>query len=195
MAAASAWNGVAAEMSSAALGLNQVITELSGEEWLGPASASMAAAAQPYLEWMTTTGAQAEEAAAQAQSAAAAYETVLGSITPPPYIALNRAELAQATATNVLGQNNSIIAQLEAQYQEFWATNTAAMMNYADQSATATKLTSFGNAPAVANPAAATTQAAANAAHPGRLDPADPAGIPHPNPDRAGPARHTQRDE
>ena len=122
MAAASAWNGVAAELSSGALGLNQVITELSGEEWLGPASASMAAAAQPYLEWMTTTAAQAEEAAAQAQSAAAAYETVLGSITPPPYIALNRAELAQATATNVLGQNNNVIAQLEAQYQEFWAT-------------------------------------------------------------------------
>ncbi len=161
MGAAAAWNAVAAEMSSGALGLNQVITELSGEEWLGPASAAMAAAAQPYLEWMTTTGAQAEEAAAQAQSAAAAYETVLGSITPPPYIALNRAELGQAMATNVLGQNNNVIAQLEAQYQEFWATNTAAMFNYANQSAAATKLTSFGNAPNVANPAAASTQAAA----------------------------------
>jgi PPE-repeat protein len=161
MAAAAAWNGVAAEMNSAALGLNQIITELSGEEWLGPASASMAAAAQPYLEWITTTGARAEVAAAQAQSAAAAYETVLGSITPPPYIALNRTELAQAMATNVLGQNNNVIAQLEAQYQEFWATNTAALYNYANQSAAAAKLTSFGNAPAVANPAAASTQAAA----------------------------------
>jgi PPE-repeat protein len=162
MAAASAWNGVAAEMNSAALGLDQVITQLSGEEWLGPASASMAAAAQPYLEWMTTTGAQAEEAAAQAQSAAAAYETVLGSITPPPMIALNRTELAQAMATNVLGQNNNVIAQLEAQYQEFWATNTAAMFNYANQSAAAANVTAFKNAPTVANPAAATTQAAAN---------------------------------
>jgi PPE-repeat protein len=162
MAAAAAWNGVAAEMSSGALGLNQVITQLSGEEWLGPASAAMVSAAQPYLEWMTTTATQAEEAAAQAQSAAAAYETVLGSITPPPYIAVNRAELAQAMATNVLGQNNNIISQLEAQYQEFWATNTAAMFNYANQSAAATKLTAFGNAPTVANPAAASTQAAAN---------------------------------
>src|SRR5246127_499586 len=162
MAAASAWNGVAAEMNSAALGLDQVITQLSGEEWLGPASASMAAAAQPYLEGMTTTGAQGEEAAAQAQSAAAAYETVLGSITPPPMIALNRAELAQAMATNVLGQNNNVIAQLEAQYQEFWATNTAAMFNYANQSAAAANVTAFKNAPTVANPAAASTQAAAN---------------------------------
>src|ERR1700741_5384669 len=162
MAAAAAWNGVAAEMSSGGLGLNQVIPELSGEEWLGPASAAMAAAVQPYLEWMTTTATQAEEAAAQAQSAAAAYETVLGSITPPPAIAVNRGGLAQAMATNVLGQNNNVISQLEAQYQEFWATNTAAMFNYANQSAAAANVTAFKNAPTVANPAAATTQAAAN---------------------------------
>ena len=161
MGAASAWNGIAAEMSSGAMGLNAVITQLAGEEWLGPASAAMVSAAQPYLEWMTTTAAQAEEAAGQAQSAAAAYETVLASITPPPAIAVNRAELAQAMATNVLGQNNNVIAQLEAQYQEFWAINTAAMMNYANQSAAATKLTSFSQAPTVANPAAAATQTAA----------------------------------
>ena len=163
MAAASAWNGVAAEMSSAALGLDQVVTQLSSEEWLGPASASMASAVQPYVQWMTTTAAQAEEAATQAQSAAAAYETVLASVVPPPMIALNRTELAQATATNVLGQNNGIIAQLEAQYQEFWAQNAAAMYSYAGQSAAAAKVTPYQNAPAVANPAAATTQAASSA--------------------------------
>src|SRR5215831_771579 len=77
MAAASAWNGVAAEMNSAAMGLDALITQLSSEEWMGPASAAMASAAEPYMTWMTTTAAQAEEAAAQAQSAAAAYETVL----------------------------------------------------------------------------------------------------------------------
>jgi PPE-repeat protein len=162
MAAAAAWNAVAAETNSAALGLDQVITQLSGEEWLGPASAAMASAAQPYLEWLTTTGAQAEEAATQAQSAAAAYENVLASITPPPLVALNRTELAQAMSTNVLGQNNNVIAQLEAQYQEFWATNSAAMFNYANQSAAAANVTAFKSAPTVANPAAATTQAAAN---------------------------------
>ena len=166
MAAASAWNGVAAEMNSAALGLDQMITQLAGEEWLGPASASMASAAQPYVQWMTTTAAQAEEAATQAQSAAAAYETVLASVVPPPMIAVNRAELGQAMATNVLGQNNGIIAQLEAQYQQFWAQNSMALMNYAGQSASAAKVTPFQQAPAVANPAAATTQAAANAATP-----------------------------
>jgi PPE-repeat protein len=162
MAAASAWNGVAAEMTSAAMGLDQVITQLSGDEWLGPASAAMAAAVQPYLEWMATSAAQAEEAATQAQSAAAAYETVLASVTPPPAIMVNRTELAQAMATNVLGQNNGVIAQLEAQYQEFWAQNNMALYNYANQSAAATNLTAFKKAPTVANPAAAGTQTAAN---------------------------------
>jgi PPE-repeat protein len=166
MAAAAAWNGIAAELNASALGLDQLITQLAGEEWLGPASASMASAAQPYVTWMTTSAGQAEEAATQAQSAAAAYETVLASVVPPPMIALNRTELSQAMATNVLGQNNGIIAQLEAQYQEFWAQNSAAMYSYAGQSAAATKVTPFTTAPAVANPAAATTQAAATASTP-----------------------------
>lgn len=165
MAAASAWNGIAAELNSAALGYDQIITQLAGEEWLGPASASMASAAQPYMQWMTTTAGQAEEAAAQAQNAAAAYETVLASVVPPPLIALNRTELSQAMATNILGQNNGIISQLEAQYQEFWAQNAAAMYNYAGQSAAAAKVTPYQNAPTVANPAAAAvTQSAAPAA-------------------------------
>src|SRR4029077_12241691 len=72
IAAASAWNGLAAELNSTALGFGKVGTTLSSEEWLGPASASMPAAVQPYVEWMTTTAAQAEQAATQAQSAAAA---------------------------------------------------------------------------------------------------------------------------
>ncbi|QZA20061.1 PPE family protein [Mycobacterium malmoense] len=164
VAAASAWNGIAAELNSAALGYDQIATQLSSEEWLGPASASMATAVQPYVQWLTTTGTQAEQAAAQAQSAAAAYETVLASVVPPPLIALNRAELTQAQATNVLGQNNGIISQLEAQYQEFWAQNAAALYNYAGQSAAAAKVTPYQNAPQVANPAGAANQAVTTAA-------------------------------
>ena len=166
IAAASAWNGVAAELSSAALGYDNVVTTLASDEWTGPASAAMASAAEPYVTWMTTTAAQAEQAAAQAQAAAAAYETALASVVPPPLIAANRAELAEATQTNVLGLNNGVIAQLEAQYSEFWAQDAAAMYSYAGSSASAAKVTPFANAPAIANPAAATTQAAASASSP-----------------------------
>ncbi|MGO9045123.1 MAG: PPE family protein, partial [Mycobacterium sp.] len=164
VAAASAWNGLAAELSSAALGYDKVVTALSGEEWLGPASASMAAAVQPYVTWMTSTAAQAEEAAGQASAAAAAYENVLASVVPPPVIALNRTGLIQAQQTNVLGLNNGVIAQLEAQYSEFWAQNAAAMYSYAGQSAAAAKVTPYQNAPAITNQAATGTQAAAVAA-------------------------------
>ena len=127
MAAASAWNGLAAELNSAALGYDKVVTTLIGDEWLGPASASMAASVQPYITWMTTTATQVEQAAIQAQSAAAHFENVLREVVPPPLIAANRMELVQAQQTNVLGLNNGVIAQLEAQYSEFWAQNAAAL--------------------------------------------------------------------
>jgi PPE-repeat protein len=112
---------------------------------------------------VSTTAGQAEHAAAQASSAAAAYETVFASVVPPPLIAANRAELAQAVSTNVLGLNNGVIAQLEAQYAEFWSQNASAMYSYAASSAAASKVTPFTSAPQIANPAASATQAAATA--------------------------------
>ena len=80
--------------------------QLASEEWLGPASAAMAAAVQPYVAWMTRRPPAAEQAAAQAQSAAAAFETAFASVVPPPMIAANRAKLTQALQTNMFGQNN-----------------------------------------------------------------------------------------
>ena len=167
--AASAWNALAAELSSAALGYGNVVTQLSSEEWLGPASANMASAVKPYVEWMTTTSLAAEQAAAQAQSAAAAFEAAFASVVPPPLIAANRATLAQAVQANIFGQYNSLIAQLESQYGEMWAQDSSAMYSYASQAATAAQVTHFTTAPAIANPAAAATQAAATAAAPNTI--------------------------
>ena len=81
-----------------AQGYDNVVTQLAGEEWLGPASAAMAAAVQPYVAWMTTTAGQAEQAATQAQSAAAAFETAFASVVPPPLIAANRADAGPSAA-------------------------------------------------------------------------------------------------
>ncbi|OBH66954.1 hypothetical protein A5685_00015, partial [Mycobacterium colombiense] len=168
VAAASAWSALAAELNSAALSYDNVITALSSEEWTGTASATMAQAAQPYVTWLTTTAAQAEEAATQARSAAAAYETALASSVPPPLIAANRMQSQQLQATNVLGQNTPLIAQLESQYGEMWAQDAGAMYSYAGQSSSATKVTQFQKAPEVtnqsgqANQAAAVTNASAN---------------------------------
>jgi PPE-repeat protein len=160
-AAASAWNGLAAELQSAAQGYETVITQLAGDEWMGPASASMASAAQPYVTWMNTTAAQAEQAATQARAAAAAYEQAFAATVPPPLIAANRAETAAYTQANVFGQYTPTIAQLEAQYSEMWAQDAAAMYGYAGQSATAANVTPFAAPAATTNPAGQALQATA----------------------------------
>jgi len=162
-AAASAWNAVAAELASTAQGLETVVTQLASESWLGPTSAAMVAAVQPYASWVSATAGQAEHVALQAQSAAAAFETVFASVVPPPLIAANRAELAQATSLNIFGQYNNLISQLEAQYAEFWSQNASALYSYASSSALATKISSFTEAPAIANPSGALTAAATSA--------------------------------
>lgn len=145
VAAASAWNGLAAELSSAATGYETVITQLSSEGWLGPASAAMAEAVAPYVAWMSAAAAQAEQAATQARAAAAAFEAAFAATVPPPLIAANRASLMQLISTNVFGQNTSAIAAAEAQYGEMWAQDSAAMYAYAGSSASASAVTPFSN--------------------------------------------------
>src|ERR1700751_6071670 len=94
--AASAWSALAAELNAAALGYQNVVTQLSGEEWLGAGSTSMPSGVTPYVTWMKTTATQAEQAAAQANAAAASFEQAFASVVPPPLIAANRATLAPA---------------------------------------------------------------------------------------------------
>ncbi len=161
MAASSAWNALAGELNSAAAGYGTAITQLSSEEWMGPASAAMADAAAPYVTWMSTTAAQAEQAATQAAAAAGAYETAFAAHVPPPLIAANRAQLAQAVSTNVLGQNTPVIAQLEAQYGEMWAQDAAAMYGYAGHAAAASRVTPFASPAQTTNPAGQALQASA----------------------------------
>jgi PPE-repeat protein len=160
-AAASAWNGLAAELQSAAQGYGTVITQLSSDEWTGTASAAMASAAQPYVTWMQQTAAEAEQAATQARAAAAAYEQAFAATVAPPLIAANRAETAQAVQANVFGQYTPLIAQLEAQYGQMWAQDAAAMYSYAGQSASAAQVTPFAAPAATTNPGGTANQSAA----------------------------------
>ncbi len=159
--AASAWNGLAAELQQAAQGYETTITQLASDEWNGPASAAMASAAQPYITWLQETATQAEQSAAQAQAAVAAYEQAFAATVAPPLVAANRAETAAAVQANVFGQYTPLIAQLEAQYGQMWAQDAAAMYGYAGQSASATQVTPFATPAATTNPGGTATQAAA----------------------------------
>lgn len=143
LAAASAWNGLAAELYATALSYESVLSALAGEEWYGPAAAAMAAAGTPYVAWLNNTAALAEQTAAQAEAAVAAYEAAFAATVPPPLIAANRAQLTALMATNILGQNTPAIAAAEAQYVEMWAQDAAAMCGYAGSAAAAADLTPF----------------------------------------------------
>ena len=161
MAAASAWDGVAAELGSAAQGYSSVITELTSSPWLGPASRAMMSAVAPYVSWIGAAAAQAEETAGQARVAAAAYETAFTLTVPPPVIAANRVLLMTLIATNFFGQNTPAIAATEAQYMEMWAQDAAAMYGYAGSSAIATELSRFASPPNTTTPGAVGGQSAA----------------------------------
>ena len=169
LAAAAAWNGLAAEMESAASSYGSAISALTSGPWVGPSSTAMAAAAAPYVAWMGATAGQAELAATQAQAAAGAYAAAFAATVPPPEIAANRALLMMLIATNFLGQNTPAIAATEAQYAEMWAQDAAAMYGYAATSAAATaQVTPFTAAPQTTNLAGLAAQGAAAPSPPAR---------------------------
>jgi PPE-repeat protein len=143
LAAALAWEGLADELYTAAGSYQSVVSGLIAGPWSGPSSVSMATAAASYVTWLSATAAQAEETAAQANAAVAAYEAAFASTVPPPVIAANRTLLMTLVATNFFGQNTPAIAATEAQYAEMWAQDAAAMYGYAGSSASATALTPF----------------------------------------------------
>ncbi|MCK8642191.1 PPE family protein [Mycobacterium colombiense] len=128
--AASAWDGLAVELSSSASSFHTTVSDLAGGAWMGPSSMSMTAAAAPYVEWLIIAAAQAEVAALQARIAALAYEGALVATVPLPEVLANRARLLVLIATNFFGINTAAIAQTELEYVEMWAQDVAAMLGY-----------------------------------------------------------------
>jgi PPE-repeat protein len=108
---------------------------------------AMISAVTPYINWLTSTGAQAEETANNARAAVAAYEAAFAMTVPPPVIAANRALLAALVATNFFGQNTPAIMINEALYAEMWAQDAAAMYGYTGASLAAAQVTPFVEPP------------------------------------------------
>jgi PPE-repeat protein len=161
LAASEAWDGLAAELGVAATGYGSTIAELTGGPWIGPTSVTMLAAVTPYINWLSTTAAQAEETANQARAAVAAYEAAFAMTVPPPVIAANRALLMALIATNFFGQNTPAIMATEALYAEMWAQDAAAMYGYAGASAAASQVTPFNTPPQTTSADGTSSQATA----------------------------------
>jgi PPE-repeat protein len=159
LAASEAWDGLAAELGIAASGYGTALAELTSNSWVGPTSVAMMSAVTPYIDWLTSTGAQAEETANHARAAVAAYEAAFAMTVPPPAIAANRALLAALVATNFFGQNTPAIMITEALYAEMWAQDAVAMYGYAGASQVASQVTPFVQPPQTANPDGTSSQA------------------------------------
>jgi PPE-repeat protein len=159
--ASSAFANLSSELSSNATSYESIISQLTGSEWQGPSSEAMAAAAQPYIAWLTTTSGQLQEASTKAMASAAAYQTAYSSSIPPATILANRTQLAQLVAKNTLGQYTGAIAALEAQYGEFWAQDAAAMYGYASASSAAATLSPLNPPEQNTNPGGQGQQASA----------------------------------
>ena len=159
LAASEAWDGLAAELGFAASGYGSALAELTSNSWVGPTSVAMMSAITPYIDWLTSTGAQAEETANHARAAVAAYEAAFAMTVPPPVIAANRALLAALIATNFFGQNTPAIMMTEALYAEMWAQDAAAMYGYAGASQVASQVTPFVQPPQTTNPDGTSSQA------------------------------------
>jgi PPE-repeat protein len=93
------------------------------------------------VSWLSAAAAQAEAASTQASAIAAAFETALDATVQPAVVAANR-NLVQALASqNHLGQNAPAIADIEAAYEQMWASDVVAMSGYhADASAAVANL-------------------------------------------------------
>lgn len=160
IAAAVAWDGLAAELHAASSCYRTVIAGLTSQRWLGPSSLAMASAFAPYMAWTAGAAARAAESAGQARLAVEVYEAAFAMTVPPPAVAANRAQLAVLFATNFFGQNAAAIAATEAEYGEMWAQDAAAMYEYAAGSAAACSVTQFNPAPHVTNESGMAQQAA-----------------------------------
>ncbi|MEQ6326436.1 PPE domain-containing protein, partial [Mycobacterium canetti] len=130
LAAAAAWDELAAELGSAAAAFGSVTSGLVGGIWQGPSSVAMAAAAAPYLGWLSAATASAESAAGQARAVVGVFEAALAATVDPFVIAANRSRLVSLALSNLFGQNTPAIAAAEFDYELMWAQDVAAMLGY-----------------------------------------------------------------
>jgi PPE-repeat protein len=128
--AAAAWDGLAAELGSAADSFSSVTLALAGRAWQGPASAAMAATAAPYAGWLSAAAARAAGAAAQAKAVAAAFEAARAATVDRLLVAANRTALVRLVMSNLFGRNAPAIAAAEGHYEQMWAADVAAMAGY-----------------------------------------------------------------
>ena len=130
LAAATSWDGLAAELTSAAQSFSSITSGLAAQAWQGAASAAMLTTAAQYAGFLTAAATRAQTAAAQAQAVASEFESALAAMVHPALVAANRNGLVRLVVSNLFGQNAPAIAAMESDYEQMWAQDVAAMVGY-----------------------------------------------------------------
>ncbi len=130
LAAAASWDGLAAELNTAAQSFTSITSGLADQAWQGPAAAAMLQTATRYASFLNEATAQAQTASAQAQAVVSAFESAQAATVHPFAVAANRNSFVQLVMSNLFGQNAPAIAAMESDYEQMWAQDVAAMVGY-----------------------------------------------------------------
>jgi PPE-repeat protein len=163
--ASGAWQRLGSNLEESASSYAAMLSSLT-EAWHGPSSLAMVQAVEPHITWLRITAQQSQQLSSSAQAAAAAFNSTVSAVVPPSRVSANRIRLAQLVATNRLGGNLAAIAETEAQYQDMWVNNSAALYRYQAASAQAVAVPQFSSPPSITNPTGLAAQASATPAAP-----------------------------
>ena len=140
--AAAAWDQLAGSLRETSAFCRAVTVQLS-QGWQGAVAVTVTCKMAGYLGWLDIAAEQAARAAAQAKTAARAHTSVVAALVSADAIIINRARLVVLAATNSLGQASAAIADTEAEYEQMWVADSAALYAYVCASADASTLASL----------------------------------------------------